>query len=248
MQRRSAGFRPASVAKPRSGQRGITGLETAIILIAFVVVAAVFAFTVLSTGVFSAERSKETIFAGLQEAKSSLEPRGSLVAFRGANGASPTNTIYKVSIIVSTSIAGEGVDMTPPYTANDTSVDPDYAGSNEYKTTISYTDENQYIADVPWTVSFVGNDSGDNLLEDGEKAEVTVWLLSRNFAVSDINAGDATAAWVADSRGAHGILSTGGTILSTNDKFTLEIKPSTGSVMTIQRTVPVKLDPVMDLN
>jgi len=39
----------------RTKQRGITGLETAIILIAFVVVASVFAFTVLSTGVFSSE-------------------------------------------------------------------------------------------------------------------------------------------------------------------------------------------------
>ena len=46
-------------------QRGITGLETAIILIAFVVVASVFAFTVLSTGIFSSERSKETVFAAL---------------------------------------------------------------------------------------------------------------------------------------------------------------------------------------
>jgi len=45
-------------------QRGITGLETAIILIAFVVVASVFAFTVLSTGIFSSERSKETVHAG----------------------------------------------------------------------------------------------------------------------------------------------------------------------------------------
>jgi flagellin FlaB len=43
--------------RPRAA-RGITGLETAIILIAFVVVATVFAFTVLSTGVFSAERSE----------------------------------------------------------------------------------------------------------------------------------------------------------------------------------------------
>jgi flagellin FlaB len=228
--------------------RGITGLETAIILIAFVVVAAVFAFTVLSTGVFSAERSKETIFAGLQEAKSSLEPRGSVVAFRGANGGSPVNTIYKVSLIISTSISGEAVDMTPPYTANDTNVDPDYASANEYKTTVAYTDASQYISDVPWTVNFIGADSGDFLLEDGEKAELTIWLLSRNFAVSDITAANATAAWVADARGAHGILSTGGTILGTNDKFTLEVKPSTGSVMTIQRTVPVKLDPVMDLN
>ena len=32
--------------------KGITGLETAIVLIAFVVVASVFAFTILSAGVF----------------------------------------------------------------------------------------------------------------------------------------------------------------------------------------------------
>jgi flagellin FlaB len=55
-----------SIARPADRQRGITGLETAIILIAFVVVASVFAFTVLSTGIFSSERSKETVFAGLQ--------------------------------------------------------------------------------------------------------------------------------------------------------------------------------------
>ena len=62
------------------GQRGVTGLETAIILIAFVVVASVFAFTVLSTGIFSAERGKETIHAGLRGARSSLELKGAVVA------------------------------------------------------------------------------------------------------------------------------------------------------------------------
>ena len=61
-------------------QRGVTGLETAIILIAFVVVASVFAFTVLSTGIFSAERGKETLFAGLKEAQGSLGMQGSVVA------------------------------------------------------------------------------------------------------------------------------------------------------------------------
>ena len=61
-------------------QRGVTGLETAIILIAFVVVASLFAFTVLSTGLFSAERGKETIHAGLKESRSTIELKGSVVA------------------------------------------------------------------------------------------------------------------------------------------------------------------------
>lgn len=231
-----------------AGLRGITGIETAIILIAFVVVASVFAFTVLSTGVFSAERSKETIYSGLQEARASLEPRGSLVAFRGANGAgTPVNTIYKVAFIVAPSISGQEIDLTPPYTKNDTQVDPDIDATAEYRTVVSYTDQNQSLPDVPWTVNFVGNSNSDTMLDTGEKAEITVWLLARNFSVASIDAASATAMWVADSRGASGILSSGGTLLTPNDKFTIEIKPDVGSVVTLQRTAPPKLDPVMDL-
>ena len=44
-------------------QQGMTGLETAIILIAFVTVAAVFGYAVLGAGLFSAEQGKETIYA-----------------------------------------------------------------------------------------------------------------------------------------------------------------------------------------
>ena len=61
-------------------EEGITGLETAIILIAFVVVATVFAFVVLSTGLFSSERGKEAVYAGLQKTEGSLELRGSIIA------------------------------------------------------------------------------------------------------------------------------------------------------------------------
>ena len=61
-------------------QRGITGLETAIILIAFVVVASVFAYTVLSAGVFSSEKGKEAIHAGLKQARGSMELVGGVKA------------------------------------------------------------------------------------------------------------------------------------------------------------------------
>ena len=61
-------------------EEGITGLETAIILIAFVIVASVFAFVVLSTGLFSAERGKETVFAGLEKARGNMEVRGAVTA------------------------------------------------------------------------------------------------------------------------------------------------------------------------
>ena len=59
---------------------GITGLETAIILIAFVVVAAVFAFTVMTTGLFSTEKAKTTAQAALTEASSSFIIKGAVTA------------------------------------------------------------------------------------------------------------------------------------------------------------------------
>ena len=60
-------------------QRGITGLETAIVLIAFVVVASVFAFAVLSTGLLSSEKSKEVVLGGLAETSATLTLRGSVI-------------------------------------------------------------------------------------------------------------------------------------------------------------------------
>ena len=62
-----------------ANQRGITGLETAIVLIAFVVVASVFAFAVLSTGLLSSEKSKETVLGGLEETSSTISVRGSVI-------------------------------------------------------------------------------------------------------------------------------------------------------------------------
>jgi len=68
-----------------SDRKGITGLETAIILIAFIVVAAVFAFTVMTTGLFSTEKAKTTAQAGIAEASSTFAPKGAVIA--SANGA-----------------------------------------------------------------------------------------------------------------------------------------------------------------
>jgi len=69
----------AALSKMHRGQRGMTGLETAIILIAFVTVASVLAYAVLSAGIFSAERGKETVYGGLEQAESTMEIAGSVL-------------------------------------------------------------------------------------------------------------------------------------------------------------------------
>jgi flagellin FlaB len=84
-------------------ESGITALETAIILIAFVVVAAIFAFTVLSTGTFLTERSKEAAYAGLQEVRGSLELKGSVVLENNGD-----TVVFNVSPVA----GGSSVDLS----------------------------------------------------------------------------------------------------------------------------------------
>ena len=84
-------------------ESGITALETAIILIAFVVVAAIFAFTVLSTGTFLTQKSQEAAYAGLQEVRSSVELKGSVVL---------ENTGADVVFTLGTVAGGADVDLS----------------------------------------------------------------------------------------------------------------------------------------
>ena len=107
------------------GERGITGLETAIILIAFVVVASVFAYTVLSAGIFSAEKGREAVHASLDEVRSTLVIKGSTVAYKGsvdttANKAGDTNAVAKIAVTLGSALQGSPIDLTPAYQVNAT--------------------------------------------------------------------------------------------------------------------------------
>ena len=66
--------------KYSTDQSGITGLETAIVLIAFVVVASVFAFTVLTTGLFTSEEAKKASETAIKSTESTLQKIGPFIA------------------------------------------------------------------------------------------------------------------------------------------------------------------------
>jgi flagellin FlaB len=138
---------------------GITALETAIILIAFVVVAAVFAFTILSAGAFTTERGKEAIYAGLEEVRGSLELRGSVIANAATTGI--TGTVGSLVFSVANVAGGEPVDFT--------------TGSNAV-VVIEYRDSDQRHEITNWTVNWLGYNDSDSLLEERELAELTVPL------------------------------------------------------------------------
>ena len=191
----------------RRDERGITGLETAIILIAFVVVASVFAYTVLSAGIFSSQKGQEAVYSGLEEARASMSVKGSMFAY----GNTTDGNVTSVSFCLVNTMKGQAVDLTP-------------AGGNgttNNVTIISFTDSTQHVSDLAWTTVYVGDNNGDNLLENEEQVIVTV----------DFTDADAPV-----------------TGLGIYDSFTIEVKPVTGAALILERTLPGRIDTVMDLN
>ena len=102
------------LANPHNDQRGITGLETAIVLIAFVVVASVFAFTVLNTGLLSSEKSKETVLGGLGEASATIALRDDVIADANPAKASVDTITFTLT---PASTSSEPVDLSATGTA-----------------------------------------------------------------------------------------------------------------------------------
>jgi flagellin FlaB len=152
-------------------ERGITGLETAIILIAFVVVATVFAFIVLTTGIFSAERGKETVYAGLNKARGTMEVRGGIVVT--STGCPSTCAVDSISFQVSTAAGGDPIPLDPAATNN--------------RTVIAYRDAAVVNNDMDYTVTWITGNS-DNLLEPGELATITVTAAANANTIEDLTA------------------------------------------------------------
>jgi flagellin FlaB len=203
-------------------EKGITGLETAIILIAFVVVAAVFAYTALSAGLFSTQKAQEAVYSGLKEAQSTLELRGGLIATAGTVGAN--GTIGQLTFVVSTVLGGESIDFTAPSAGALTGL----CSGTKNKVVINYFDQNQAVNNLYWTVTKMGSDDGDSVLDPGEKFQITIGGNS-----STVGAGNLINALTPD--------------LSINKTFSITIMTPAGAVITLERTTPPYIDTIMNL-
>ncbi len=184
----------------RQHQEGITGLETAIILIAFVIVASVFAYVVLSAGLFSSQKAKEAVNAGVQATMSTVEPKGNMVAKM------ESGVVTELYFCVGIPAAGSPVDFTP-------------ASGNTSTLIISYSDADNLLPSVNWTIQKLATINSDNLLDPNELFQVTVTIPS-----------------------------TGNVSIGAYDSFALEVKPPNGPVLPIERTVPGRVSQYVNLH
>jgi len=163
-------------------QRGITGLETAIVLIAFVVVAAVFAFAVITTGLFSSEKAAATAKAGLGEVSTTLLPKGAVVGQANSGRDAIATIRYKV-----TNSGDDSVALTPANTLLT------YSDENNIVTLVRSADATGTAETEPWWWSDWKLGSGDSL-DSGEVVEITVGLFTTVDSTTTVNEGGTFAA------------------------------------------------------
>lgn len=196
--------------KFNQNQRGQTALEAAIILIAFVVVASIFAFAILSAGTASTERGEQAIYSGLEGVQSSMQIRGAVVAESSdvtTSGATPNaGSVTTLTFTVALAAGNDPVDLT--------------SDSDARTVLIGYRDGTNLENNLDWTVTFIGNNDGDALLEDGELAQLEVTVPVDSGSVS---------------------------VLAPSTQFTIEVKPPSGAVLTFTRTTPAAIEAVMEL-
>jgi len=143
-----------------------TGLEAAIVLIAFVVVAASFSYVVLGAGFFTTQKAQETVHTSVQQASSTLEIVGNVY---GSTAAGATSAgITTVNFTVALAPGGTAVDFSKVVLT--------YSNSSVLSTL------NQTTGDYPvtsvsaghWGITQVNNDVGTNnkLLESGEQFQI----------------------------------------------------------------------------
>ena len=200
---------------------GITGLETAIILIAFVVVAAVFAFTVMTTGLFSTEKAKTTAQAALTEASSSFITKGAVTATADAG-------LDYVNSITFTVALASGADAQ---TLTATELSFLYTDPNNTQRTAGDVLNGGIItqdAGVGTGIDIVSiidtGPGGTGSLEAGESAAITVWL-------SDDAVGPPVI-----SR------------LEAGTKFRIEMMAPKGGTLIVERDIPKVLTANMNLD
>jgi len=209
--------------KLRKVRRGIVGIEAAIVLIAFVLVASALAFVVLNMGMFTTQKTKEVIARAYEEATRAIDIAGNVVA-KTSYPTSNSNTVDLVAIPIKLTAGSRAVDlnktavaitiMNPDGTASHTDNGYKYISGMTFSIVTDFGNDvtglnNDLDATFVYVRTDEGTNTGDNLLEPGE----IVLLVFKAPA----NTGPYS-------------------------RIIVEIKPPQGASITVERIVPPKID------
>jgi flagellin FlaB len=197
---------------------GMTGLETAIILVAFVITAAAFAFVVLNMGFLTAEKAQSVISSGMSEASSALLLDSGVIGQFGSTGGDQADIdLVKLTFYIKLSQGHTPVDL------------------DDSKLVATYTNprvHGEIYSTNGTCMTIVGvNDDGDSLCEPGERFKVMV-----NFTQL-----------LYDSMVDPTPLSQDDVYAHPYEEFRIELRPAAGAVLAIERQLPAVYNTIMTI-
>ena len=199
----------------RRNKRAIVGIEAAIVLIAFVVIASALAYVVINMGFFSAQKAKETITRGVMEATSALQLDGAVTAKTNSS-----RFLLYVTFPVKLSVGRSEVDLNE--NAAVVSISGSVSLLDIYKGVVNETNvgltedpsdleeiiEKIFISDehTPAAYFIIYNDDNDTVLDNNEKGFLVINL--GNYGLQEY------------------------------DILKIEIRTSAGAALMVQRAIP----------
>jgi flagellin FlaB len=159
--------------------RGIVGIEAAIVLIAFIVIAAAFSYVVINMGFYATQKTKETMQSGLDESLTSLQLDGVVTAKTNSSSTEILYILIPVKVAAGHASVDLGTDSTivSVYLADTTLLNM-YKGVNSTSdatwnslvSTLNLTDNQAKFA--------IYNGNNNTVLEANEKAFLLIRLNS----------------------------------------------------------------------
>jgi flagellin FlaB len=189
-------------------ENAFTGLEAAIVLIAFVVVAAVFSYVVLGAGFFTSQTAQSTVHTGVSQASSSLEEVGNTYAI--ANSATNPTGIGYVNVTLALTAGGTPIDLS--------------------SMVVSYTDNNGgHVANM--TFGYIGTDASPSPKCPTMTTNSGYWCIGEKI-------NNVTTGYMLDNNAQMVIMVGLPSTATPNTQFSINFQPSVGAVLPIDRTIP----------
>ncbi len=211
----------------RHAHRGITGMESAIILIAFVIIAAALAYVVLNMGIATSQKAKTSITSALAEAGSSLAVSGNVIG-TSITAATPLTALM---IPIKITSGGESLDLnTTRVTISYLSNDVEYG--NIYRNACTITGATHPTPTSAWAAALAATcvDANPIVGPPTETTAIIYWAVARQTPPDTIL-----------EQGEHAILSIGWNAADPPDnldKIKVELTITGGATLTVERNLP----------
>jgi flagellin FlaB len=204
-----------------SHRRGITGIETAIILTAFVITASAFSFVILNVGFLTSDKAQTTVISSMKETSSSLIADAGVTGYFSNTTVADQDDVCLEEMLFYIKLA-QGHE---PIDCSDDSLVITY--TNQRGHTVIYSDH--ILNDTVTTIQTITGDS-DSLLELGEKMQVHIDFRE----INSVNVKPVPTVHT-DVYG------------KPYETVRIEIRPIVGAILTMEKEIPAVNAPVMTL-